>query len=630
MSIQTSGSALRIEYDLMVPMRDGVRLATDVYHPVHADGAPPPVLLYRTPYSKDEMAANWGYARFFAERGYTVVQQDVRGCYASEGITDFMRPEAEDGLDTLRWIASQPWGDADVGSWGTSWSGWAQTAMAGAGASRLKTIVPMMSGSDAWLRSVRHHGALELRWIAWAFWHAAENRQAALGKSAATEESLIHPAVPFRDWLARWPLRRGATVLAQLPGYEAWAFDLLEHEARDDYWAHPAYTPLKQLQQRNDVSALYIGSWYDSYAGCTPRLFKAHPGKARLLMGPWLHGTQTVAQASAGGIAFGAAAALSDYKALLCAWFDHELKGHGPGVQQDAPVRLYVMGGGSGARDADGRLQHGGRWRDEDEWPLARTDWRRLHLHADGRLDAAQPAEHVAPRSYRYDPQDPVPTIGGSISSMAEVPHDAPAVDAFHRLPHAQRIVSLVAPGGYDQRCHDGTFQLRQRQGPLAARGDVLVFQTTPLHQALELTGAVRVCLWVDTDGLDTDFTAKLLDVYPPSEHWPEGYALNLSDSILRLRFRDGSGRPQLVTPGETVAIEIELYPTSNLFAAGHCLRVDISSSNFPRFDRNPNTGESPQNEQKPRVALNRVHCSAAHPSFVLLPVIAEAPRALP
>lgn len=616
-------SAVRVEHDLMVPMRDGVRLATDVYHPAPAAGAPPPVLLYRTPYGKDEMAANWGYARYFAERGYTVVQQDVRGCHASEGVTDFLRPEADDGLDTLRWIAAQTWGNADVGSWGTSWSGWTQTAMAGAGASRLKTIVPMMSGSDAWQRSVRHHGALELRWIAWAFWHAAENRQSCLRKSAATEEELIHPSVPLREWLAHWPLQRGATVLARLPGYEDWVFDLLEHESRDAYWSHPAYLP--QLQQRSDVSALYIGSWYDSYAADTPRLFNAHPGKARLLMGPWLHGTQTVAQAHAGGIGFGADAALVDHKALLCAWFDHELKGQEPGVLEHAPVRLYVMGGGSGARDAAGRLEHGGRWRDETEWPLARTVWQRLHLHADGRLDAAPPSGDNAVRGYRYDPQDPVPTIGGCISSMAEVPADAPAVETYHQLPHAQRIQSLVAPGGYDQRCHDGVFQLRPRAGALASRDDVLVFQTAPLQQPLEVTGVVRVCLWVDTDGADTDFTAKLLDVYPANADWPEGYALNLSDSILRLRFRDGSGQPKPVTPGEPLAIEIELYPTSNLFAAGHRLRVDISSSNFPRFDRNPNTGESPHEAQTTRVAHNHVHCSTARASHLLLPVIPAA-----
>ena len=356
---------LSIERDVMVPMRDGVRLATDIFHAA-SGAADRAVLLYRTPYCKDEMERTLGFARWFAERGYTVVQQDCRGCYKSEGLVAYLTPEALDGLDTLRWIEAQAWGDADVGSFGTSWSGWTQTAMAVAGSSRLRTIVPMMSGADAWTSSVRHGGALELRWIAWAFWHSAENRQAGLAKTPATEEALIHPRVRFQDWLRRWPIAPGETQLALTPAYEAWAFELLNNEDRSAFWESHSLAPARHAAALTDVSALYISSWYDSYARGETELYQAHrdagDARVRLMMGPWLHGTASVEDGTAGGVALGPEAAISDYKALLLAWFDRELKGAGPGVQEKAPVRIFVMGGGSGTLDAAGRLDHGGRW----------------------------------------------------------------------------------------------------------------------------------------------------------------------------------------------------------------------------------------------------------------------------
>ena len=273
--------------DLMVPMRDGVGIATDVYRPT--SGTDHPVLLYRTPYGKDEMAERYGFAPWFAARGYVVVQQDCRGCFKSEGEVNFLRPEAEDGCDTLAWIAAQPWGKTDVGSWGTSWSGWTQTAMAALGPTRLKTIVPMMSGSDAYSSSVRHGGALELRWIAWAFWHAAENTQAARARSPAIEEALIRPRKRFSDWLGQWPIRRGQTQLRHVPAYEKWVFDLLEHEELDDWWKHPSCRPWEYLAAA-PFSALWIGSWYDSYTRATFENFAAHrrtgPGARAATGGP--------------------------------------------------------------------------------------------------------------------------------------------------------------------------------------------------------------------------------------------------------------------------------------------------------------------------------------------------------
>ena len=598
--------------DVMVAMRDGVRLASDIYHPKGV--SKPPVLLYRTPYSKDETARLYGFASFLAGHGYTVVAQDCRGCFKSEGDVDFLRPEAEDGYDTLSWIAGQPWGDADVGSWGTSWSAWTQTAMASLGPARLKTIVPNMSGSDGWTSSIRHNGALELRWIAWAFWHAAENTQAALGKDAAMEAALIRPAKRFSDWLPSWPIRPGETQLSLTPAYERWTFELMAEKDRTAFWEHPSYAPVRHQPATPDQSALIMGSWYDSYTRGTFEAWRARReaggGRTQLMIGPWLHGTQTLEAASAGGIAFTPDAAIADYKRFLLAWFDRELKGKGGGPIGDSPVRIYVMGGGSGRRNATGQVDHGGRWRDEETWPLARTDFQRFYLGPDGSLARARPGVTEASFSYRYDPADPVPTIGGNISSMLDVAANPPPPAQFYAQTHKDRTTPIVSPGGYDQRSTETTFRLDPRTGPLSGRADVVVFESAPLETAMEVTGPVKAHLWVRTDATDADFTAKLVDVYPPSPALPEGFALNLTDSILRLSYRDGATSAQPVPAGEIIPVTIELYPTSNLFAAGHRIRVDISSSNFPRFDMNP------------YAATNTVFCDAAHPSHIVLPVV--------
>ena len=616
---------IKIDHDLFVPMRDGVHLASDIFHPVPRQRNERfPILLFRTPYSKDASEATYGHAAWFARHGYVVVQQDCRGCFKSEGEVNYLLPEAEDGYDTLEWIARQDWGDGEVGSWGVSWSGWTQTAMAALGPKRLRTIVPMMSGADGYTSSIRQGGALELRWIAWAFWHAAENTQRQLGKSPATEDALVRPQKRFSDWLRQWPIRRGETQLARVPPYERWAFDLLNTEDRTSYWDHPSLNPVAYAQAYADVSALYIGSWYDSYGRALFELYHAHRAiarrRVRLLVGPWVHSTASVEQPVAGNVRFTPEAAI-DYKATMLDWFDAELKGRT--VRDDAAIRLYVMGGGKGALDADLRLLHGGSWRTEESWPLARTIYRRYYLHGDASLSEVPGTNEDDSRAFRYDPADPVPSIGGNVSSLLDVVANAPPAEEFHRLTHLQCTVPIVAPGGYDQTVTEDTFRLNRRIGPLSARTDVLVFETAPLSVPLEITGPVTVALWVSSDAVDTDFTAKLIDVYPPSATLPDGFALNLCDGIQRLRYRDGSGQAKLVTPGTVVPVTITLYPTSNIFAPGHRIRLDISSSNFPRFDINANTGRHQDGVREGAIATNRVYCDRSRPSHIVLPVIA-------
>jgi putative CocE/NonD family hydrolase len=257
------------------------------------------------------------------------------------------------------------------------------------------------------------------------------------------------------------------------------------------------------------------------------------------------------------------------------------------------------MGGGSGRRNAEGRLVHGGGWRTEQEWPLSRARPTAYYLHTSGLLSPDLPSDETSSTTYRFDPSRPVPTIGGNISVGYEI----------------------MPGGGYDQRCRWGVFGCTDRL-PLAQRSDVLVFETQPLAEAVEVTGPIEVRLWISSSAVDTDFTAKLLDVYPPDADYPDGYALNLVDSIQRARYRDSVTEPRLLEPGEIYPLRIQLYPTSNLFAARHRIRLDVSSSNFPRFDVNPNTGDPLGRSRRMVVADNTVYHDRERPSHVLLPLV--------
>jgi len=619
--------------NVLVRMRDGVRLATDVYRPAGAGRPieePRPTLLHRTPYNKTETEATLGQCRWFASRGYVVVNQDCRGCFRSEGEVDFLVPEAEDGADTLVWIRNQAWSNGVVGSFGTSWSGWTQTAMAGLSPEGLTTMIPNMSGADAHESSVRHGGALELRFLAWAFWHSAYNSQAALTAEPFVVPALNAGAPPFSEWLERMPIRRGQTQLALVPPYEKWALEILTRADYDDYWQHPSLNPRAHWDRFPDIPILFVGGWYDSYTRATFQNFVGLCAKGRrpvrALVGPWTHGAKTVELSYAGDVEFGREAALPSFDELHLRWFDRCLRGVDNGLDGEARLRIFVMGGGSGRRSGAGRLLHGGRWRDEHEWPLARTRFTDFYLHGDGSLDTEPPRETSSATTYTFDPAHPVPSIGGNVSSLREVlPLPAGIADpAF--VGRSERTADVMRAGGFDQREAAGFHGCHPPYLPLGSRPDVLVFQTEPLSEPMEITGPIEVELWVATSALDTDFTAKLIDVYPPSPWYPLGYALNLTDSIARVRYRNGRERGELATPGEAMSITITLYPTSNLFMPGHRIRLDISSSNHPRFDVNPNTGEPLGRDRRRAVADNTVFHERGRESRVILPVIPPPP----
>lgn len=601
--------------DAMVPMRDGVRLATDIYLPPDwREGDRLPVLMERTPY--DKRGSNHGdftrdeprlrskpeIARWFAEAGYAFVLQDCRGRYGSEGVFTKYLNEAEDGADTLAWLLEQPWCDGRVGTMGLSYGAHVQSALACLDPPGLAAMFLDSGGfSSAYHGGARQGGAFELKQLTWARKHAllAPESEADPVRRAALE------AEDIGVW-ARRRWRRGYSPLAAAPEYEAFILEQWENDRLTDFWKQIGIYARGYYDRYADVPMVHMASWYDPYSQTAIDNFMGlapiKRGPVKLVLGPWTHGQRSVTHA--GDVDFGPEATLdghvgTDYFTLRRDWFDRHLRGRDVTEPLPTPVRIFVMGGGSGRRNADGRLDHGGHWRDEQEWPLARTVPTTLHLHEDGALRPSAPESGAPPLAYDFDPADPVPTIGGAIASGAP----------------------LMFAGAYDQREAAELYGATMPGRALADRADVLVFETPPLDGDVELTGSVVAHLHVASSAVDTDFTIKLVDVHPPSADYPQGYAMNLAHGILRARFRNGFETPEPMEPGSVYMLSIPTFPTSNLFLAGHRIRIEVSSSNFPHFDVNPNSdwrlpGAPPQ------VARNRIHVDREHPSHVVLPVI--------
>jgi hypothetical protein len=352
---------------------------------------------------------------------------------------------------------------------------------------------------------------------------------------------------------------------------------------------------------------VHMSSWYDSYARTATDnyigLSKRKRRPVHLIMGPWTHGDRQLTYA--GDVDFGPRATLDgnvapDFLTLRLRWFDRWLKGRRNGADLEPRVRIFVMGGGSGRKNSAGRLDHGGTWRAEQDWPVPDTRWTPYYFRRSGELSLTKSPDDFSWDEYEYDPRHPVPTIGGTVTSGQPV----------------------MVGGAFDQREGPRFFGSREPFRPLADRPDVLVFQTPPLERPVEVTGPLTVNLWISSTCPDTDFTAKLIDMYPPSADYPDGFAMNLTDGIVRVRYRDSWEKPTLMAPGTVYQVRIDVFPTSNLFQRGHRIRVDISSSNFPHFDVNPNTGEPEGRATGMRVATNRVYLDRERPSHVILPII--------
>ena len=594
--------------NVMVPARDGTNLATDIHRPLY-DGKPVeeplPVLLQRTPYDKSS-AARLEEAAFFTSNGYVTVMQDCRGRYESEGGFTKYVDEGQDGYDTVEWLASQPWCNGKIGTFGLSYAAHTQAALACLNPPHLSAMWLECGGfASAYHSGCRNGGAFELRQVTWAFREALESPEARDNPEttrAAMARQDIH------EWFARLPWKRGHSPLSWTPDYEEYLMEIWGHDTFDEYWQQVGLCAMAHYGTFSDVPQVHQCSWYDPYAAGTIQnylnLSQINSRNVSLIMGPWTHGARSATYA--GNVDFGSHSTLDNpregtFNEQRLSFFDHWMRDEENDWQKRAPVRIFMMGGGSGRRNPEGRLDHGGRWVEDIHWPPPRVKDTPFYLHQGGGLSISLPDIGGHPSAYRFDPADPVPTIGGNISSG---------------LP-------IMEPGGFDQRESEDFFGCKSPYLPLASRPDVLVFQTEPLTEPLEVTGPVLVNLWISSSAVDTDFTAKLVDVYPPSRDYPEGYSLNVTDGILRTKFRNSWSDSELMVPGRVYPIAIELYPTSNLFAQGHRIRLDISSSNFPRLDVNGNTGENPAHSSIRIVADNSVYHDREHPSHVVLCVAA-------
>ena len=572
------------ERNVMVPMRDGVRLATDIYRPDSPGRFP--ALVTRGPYGKDGYADNQEHSIwFFPQSGYVVVSQDCRARFDSEG--DYYDPlfqEGQDGYDTVEWAARQPWCNGRVATTGQSYLGATQyTLAAGPRPPHLHCMAPVSASADFHQSWVYHTGgAMEWGWMVPYAVHKGRNTLLRAGREdllAQMDEYVLPPdnfAQPLTDaWFSHLPLRDWIERLKEAAPYFAEYFD---QELDGPYWSR---VNLMRHADRISLPMFHVSSWYDiflegalnGYQSLRDRAATAEARRSqRLLVGPWAHIRPYTAPTSGdtGDIDFGPEARIELHEHLL-RWFDYWLKDIETGLMDEPPVSIFVMGEN--------------RWRAEQDWPLARTHYTKWYLHSDGlantldgtgQLSTSPPGEEP-PDVYTYDPADPVPTRGGS---------------------------TLIIPQGVaDQR-------------EVEAREDVLVYTSTPLERDMELTGPISVTLYAASTAVDTDFTAKLVDVRP------DGYAHNLQDGIVRARFRTSVAEPSLIRPGRIYKYEIDLWSTSHVLFAGHRLRLEISSSNFPRFDRNPNTGAAIGVDARLETALQTVLHTADYPSHATLPVI--------
>ncbi|MEZ4561950.1 MAG: CocE/NonD family hydrolase [Thermomicrobiales bacterium] len=577
-----------VEKDIPVAMRDGTILRTDVYRP--AEGGPFPVIMQRTPYNKETAALSLQQTDVFraVRRGYAVVNQDVRGRFRSDGSFRPFHQEINDGYDAVEWAAAQPWSTGKVGMFGTSYVGATQWLAAVGAPPSLKAIVPAFTASDYYEGWTYQGGAFQwgfmLNWVLPYLTTADLIRKSwreDVPDFAERREAMLD-TVDFGHEVARTLPLKDFPVDNELSPYFA---EWLSHPSRDEFWTSCS------IEERHDnvrVPALSIAGWYDIFLDGSIRNYngvrekgateEARTGQ-RLLLGPWTHTTPPLQQSGAvdfGNRAGQGAVPLSmDVDGEHLRFFDYWLKGIDEGYSDEAPIRLFVMGENV--------------WRDEHEWPLARavnTDYylssggKANTISGDGTLTTVAPGDERAD-IFLYDPNQPAPTIGGQLCCYP----------------------SNLPPGAFDQR-------------PVEARSDVLMYVTPPLETDVEVTGPISLTLWAATDAPDTDFTGKLVDIYP------DGYSRNLTDGIIRARYKDGTDQARPITPGEPTEYTINLWPTSNLFKAGHRIGLEVSSSNFPRFDRNLNTGHELGQDAEMRPAVQTIFHDAEHPSRVTLPIV--------
>ena len=559
--------------DQKVPMRDGARLSADVYLPKQEGKWP--VILERIPYDN---SGEWyvNRALYFARRGYAYVLQDCRGRYDSEGKWYPWFNEIDDGRDSLDWCGTQRWSNGNVGMNGMSYMGLVQWLAAPTGSPYLKAIIPQMASADFYLYGMNYFGGVFTHFI---------NLPWSIRTSSRSMQTYIpyDPDALFKH-LPIIEADKAATG-REIDFYRDW----VRHSSYDDYW--------KKISnygkfQKMDLPILQICGWLDWHARS---LFANYEGiekdgteRARRLqkvvVGPWVHTDKP--QQKYGVLDFGEASVMDLYE-LWLRWMDRWLKGIKNGAEDMPPLKLFVMGKN--------------QWRTAEKWPLPDTRWTPYYLNSggranslfgDGELKKEKPAADQPPDSYTYDPSDPVPSLG-------------------------------LEPNGQ-------IYPLDHR--PIERRDDVLVYTTEPLDAGLEITGPVQAILHASSSAVDTDWTVKLLDVFP------DGRAINLCDGILRARFREPRAirtalpspgqyeNPVLMNPGEVYEFFVEIGVISHMFLPGHRIRIEVSSSNFPKSNRNLNNGGKLGIDPEIVVAKQTIHHDAERASHILLPVIPTSP----
>ncbi len=512
-----------------------------------------PTILVRTPYNKGRDISP-SYLPF-VEHGYAVVVQDVRGRYASEGVFRPLEQEPEDGDDTLNWIARQSWSDGKIGMLGGSYLGIVQWKVATLNNPHLKAIFPSVAGDDDYRdRFYSPGGAMKLG-------------QRLLWMSENLRAPGYHP--DFSKFVLHLPLRTSDVAATGRPS--SMFQEAVAHPSFDEFWK--GISVRERLDQIR-VPVFTVGGWFDNFVEGDLEAYarlRKNSGVHRILIGPWPHNMSI----KLGGVDFGPDSMVA-VRSLQMQWFDQFLKGKDTPLLSQPPVRIFVMGAN--------------RWREDREWP-PRATHERFYLHSaghantldgDGSLDLHSPVGHAAKTDgFVYDPNDPVPTEGGAVCCNPKV---------FPWGPRDQRSVEH--------------------------RADVLVYTTPTLEKDLEVVGNIKVVLYAATSARDSDFTAKLVDVFP------DGRAQNVTDGILRMRYRSSLEKPEPVQPGDICKLTIDAGVTGNVFRKGHRIRLEISSSNFPRFDRNPNTGETIADAIELRKANQTVYHDAHRASHLVLPVV--------
>lgn len=575
-----------IERNIPATMRDGVVLYCDIYKPSVVGQYP--VLLQRTPYNKSlPFIASLTLDPIEAAiQGYVVVIQDTRGRYASEGFFYPFRDDANDGYDTIEWAANQEWSNGKVGMYGGSYMGVTQWLAASTCPPHLTTIFPQVTASDYHNGWIYQGGAFLLGFsLYWALVSFAADtliRQSKEDKSISLpdEVNILFEAMDnIQDGYKFLPLKN----YPYLKKFASYYYDWIAHPEYDKYWHQ---WNIENAYNKINLPVYHVGGWYDlflggtlnNYAGMMHNVPSAGGySEQKLIVGPWAHGTYMTNLV--GDIDFGIRAASDaiDLPGLQFRWFNYYLKGENTSITDETPVKLFIMGDNV--------------WRDEHEWPLARTQYTKYYLHSngnantlngDGVLDPNIPAVE-SEDVFIYDPLSPVPTYGGA----------------------------NMLPGSLLHQLHGP-----KDQSYIESRQDVLVYTSQPIEESLEVTGPISVTLYASSTAVDTDFTAKLVDVHP------NGYAQILTDGILRGRYRNNLREASLLVPGKIYEFMIDLAATSMVFKPGHRIRVEISSSNFPRFDRNPNTGSIFGEDDKYIQATQKIFHNHVYPSHILLPII--------